>query len=51
MIISKRASFYGLSDLILLEGTMRDFSYAKAFEFYKENYEDFKKQDENLFIF
>ena len=38
------ASFYGLSDLILLEGTMRDFSYAQALEFYKENYEKLNKK-------
>ncbi len=29
---------------------MTDFSYAQALEFYKENYEDFKRQNENLFF-
>ena len=44
IILAGGASFYGLSDLILLEGTMRDFSYSQALEFYKENYEEFKKK-------
>ena len=50
IIVAGGASFYGLSDLILLEGTMRDFSYAQALEFYKENYEEFKKKNENLYF-
>ena len=50
IIVAGGASFYGLSDLILLEGTMRDFSYAQALEFYKENYEVFKKKNENLYF-
>ena len=29
---------------------MRDFSYAQALEFYKDNYENFKKQNENLYF-
>ena len=37
IIIAGGVSFYGLSDLILLNGTMTDFSYAQALEFYKEN--------------
>ena len=41
IIMAGGVSFYGLSDLILLEETMRDFSYAQALEFYKENYEKF----------
>ena len=45
IIVAGGVSFYGLSDLILLEGTMRDFSYAQAIEFYKENYEEFKKNE------
>jgi hypothetical protein len=48
IIIAGGVSFYGLSDLILLNGTMTDFAYAQTLEFYKENYEDFKKQNENL---
>ena len=29
---------------------MREFSYAQALEFYKENYENFKKLNENLYF-
>ena len=29
---------------------MRDFAYAQALEFYKENYENFKKLNENLYF-
>ena len=39
-----------MSDLILLNGTMTDFSYAQALEFYKEKYEDFKKHNKNLYF-
>ena len=49
IIVAGGVSFYGLSDLILLEGTMRDFSYAQAIEFYKENYEEFKKKRKFVF--
>ena len=49
-IIAGGVSYYGLSDLILLNGTMRDFAYAQALEFYKENYENFKKLNENLYF-
>ena len=50
IIVAGGVSYYGLSDLILLVGTMRDFSYAQALEFYKDNYENFKKQKENLYF-
>ena len=50
IIVAGGVSYYGLSDLILLNGTMSDFSYAQALEFYKENYENFKKQNENLYF-
>ena len=36
--------------MILLNGTMTDFAYAQTLEFYKEKYEDFKKQNENLYF-
>ena len=29
---------------------MKDFAYAQSLEFYKENYENFKKQNENLYF-
>ena len=50
IIIAGGVSFYGLSDLILLNGTMTDFSYAQALEFYKEKYEDFKEHNKNLYF-
>ena len=36
IIVAGGVSFYGLSDLILLNGTMKDFLYAQTLEFYKE---------------
>ena len=33
IIVAGGASYYGLSDLILLNRTMRDFSYSKVLEF------------------
>ena len=44
IIVAGGVSFYGLSDLILLNGTMKDFAYAQTHEFYKENYENLKKK-------
>ena len=43
-------SFYGLSDLILLKGTMQEFSYSQALEYYKDNFENFKKLNKNIFF-
>ena len=50
IIVAGGVSYYGLSDLILLNETMRDFAYAQALEFYKENYENFKKQNANFYF-
>ena len=50
IIVAGGVSYYGQSDLILLVGTMTDFAYVQALEFYKENYENFKKQNENLYF-
>ena len=41
-------SFYGLSDLIFVNGSMNTFSYAQALDFYKNNYDDLLKKNENL---
>ena len=46
-MISGGVHFHGLSDLLLLEGTMNEFSYAQALFFYKDNIEEIKK---NQFI-
>ena len=34
----------------MFNGTMRDFAYTKLLEFYKENYENFNKKNENLYF-
>ena len=41
-------SFYGLSDLIFVNGSMNTFSYAQALDFYKNNYDDLLKKNKNL---
>ena len=43
IIVAGGISFYGLSDLMLLQGTMNDFMYHQALSFYKESYDSFKK--------
>ena len=43
IMISGGVHFHGLSDLLLLEGTMNEFSYAQALFFYKDNIEEIKK--------
>ena len=43
-------SFYGLDNLILLKGTMQEFSYVIALEYYKDNYENFKNINKNIFF-
>ena len=50
IIVAGGVSFYGLNDLILLKGTMQEFSYAQALEYYKESYEIFQKHDKNIFF-
>lgn len=43
IMIAGGVHFNGLSDLLLLEGTMNEFSYAQALYFYKDNIEEIKK--------
>ena len=50
IIVAGGVSYYGLSDLILLKGTMQEFSYSQALEYYKDNFENFKKQNKNMFF-
>ena len=50
IIVAGGVSYYGLSDLILLKGTMQEFSYSQALEYYKDNYENFQKQNKNMFF-
>ena len=48
IFVAGGVSFYVLSDLILLKGTMKEFSYAQALEYYKENFDYFKEHNKNL---
>ena len=50
IMVAGGISFYGLSDLMLLQGTMNDFMYPQALSFYKESYDSFKKLNENLYF-
>ena len=50
IIVAGGVSYYGLSDLILLKGTMQEFSYAQALEYYNDNYENFKNINKNIFF-
>ena len=49
IIVAGGVSYYGLSDLILLKGTMQEFSYSQVLEYYKDNFENFKKQNKIMF--
>ena len=50
IIVAEGVSYYGLSDLFLLKGAMKEFTYFQAFEYYKDNFESFKKQNKNIFF-
>ena len=50
IILAGGVSFYELSDLILLKETMTEFSYSQALEYYKENYDEFAKENEALYF-
>ena len=41
-------SYYGLSDLIMVEGSMNEFAYARPFCYNKKNLEEFKKINKNI---
>ena len=41
-------SYYGLSDLMIVEGTMTEFAYSQAILLYKKNMEEFKKKNKNI---
>ena len=43
-------SYYGLTDLFLLNGTMNEFSYSQALHYYKENYDSFLKKNPNIYF-
>ena len=44
IMIARGISFYGLSDLFLLNGNMNNFAYLQALEYYKNNFNEFKKK-------
>ena len=50
IIVAEGVSYYGLNDLFLLKGAMKEFTYFQAFEYYKDNFENFKKQNKNIFF-
>ena len=47
-MIAGGISYYGLSDLIVVEGSMNNFSYAQALNFYKKNYDKLWKKNKKL---
>ena len=48
ILIAGGISFYGLSDLIIVEGTMTDFAYGQTLLHYKKNFDEFKQKNKNL---
>ncbi|MBR4616754.1 MAG: hypothetical protein IKO55_14185, partial [Kiritimatiellae bacterium] len=50
IMVAGGISFYGLSDLIILNGTMNEFAYSQALYYYKENYELFFKKNSNIYF-
>ena len=50
IMVAGGISYYGLSDLLVLEGTMNEFSYAQAILYYKENLDELKKKIAKFFL-
>ena len=48
ILIAGGISYYGLSNLIIVEGTMTDFSYGQTLLYYKENMDEFKEKNKNI---
>ena len=48
ILIAGGISFYGLSDLIIVEGTMTDFAYGQTLLHYKKNFDEFKQKNKNI---
>ena len=51
IMVAGGISYYGLSDLMLMKGTMNDFQYSKALFNYQENIERFNKKYKCNLIF
>ena len=47
-MIAGGISFNGLSDLIIVEGTMTDFAYGQTLLHYKKNFDEFKLKNKDL---
>ena len=47
-MIAGGISYYGLSDLILVESSMNNFSYEQTLNLYKKNYDKLLKKNKNL---
>ena len=48
ILIAGGISYYGLSDLIIVEGTMADFAYGQTLLHYKKNFDEFKLKNKNI---
>ena len=48
ILIAGGISYYGLSDLIIVEGTMTDFAYGQTLLHYKKNFDEFKLKNKNI---
>jgi len=47
-LITGGISYYGLSDLIIVEGTMTDFAHGQTPPHHKKNFDEFKQKNKNL---
>ena len=45
IMVAGGISFYGLSDLYLLNGKMNSFAYSQALHYYKKNFNEFKNKN------
>ena len=48
LMLAGGISYYGLSDLLIVEGTMIEFTNGKAILLYKKNMDEFKKINKNI---
>ena len=48
ILIAGGISYYGLRDLIIVEGTMTDFAYGQTLLHYKKNFDEFKLKNKNI---
>jgi len=48
ILIAGVISYYGLSVLIIVDGTITDFAYGQTLLHYKKNFDEFRKKNKNL---